>query len=371
MTLKITIVCQRDSHFKATRLLRVAFLNAGYDVKDFLYDDLKSDDYQCHIFCSDVVLLSCGGRAINNVIGKIERYYQKKNKRPVVVTNFPGIVVESQIEAFITRLRSDLVLLNSKKDVRIHKKICKAFDRPYNGFLLGAAWYNISNENYLPVVCNKATVFYEQDQVPYRFADRIIIANVILKLSKENPNRTFYIKNRGELLTDDSIFSILLKLTSKVPGNILLFEGPVEDALLCSDSCITVSSSVALEALLYGQKVFLLKIGDTQKNHLEFFKGSGLLVNPLEIDIDKEVRARPSWIDSNLTAPHFKLNDFLVHLVGLCNTMPRDLILLNFSKRATMLKLAIIFPSIFITDFFLIKRKLNLAFKIIHGEKDV
>jgi hypothetical protein len=369
--LKITIIYQRDSHFKATRLLRVVFLSVGYNVEDFSYEELTSYDYQYYVFYSDVVLLSCGGRAINAVINKIESHYGEKGARPIIVTNFPGIVVESQLEAFITRLRSDVVLLNSRKDEKSYKKICKAFNRTYNGFLIGAVWYNISNEKNPASQNSNATVFYEQEQVPHRLVDRVTIAKSILKLSRENPNRIFYIKNRGKLLTNNSIFSILLNVTPVVPDNVLLFEGPVEDALICSDSCITVSSSVALEALLYGQKVFLLKIGNIKNNHLEFFKGSGLLIDPFAMDIEKKVSAKSSWIKSNLTDPNAKLNNFLTHLSALSNIMPKNVVLLHFSKRVTMLKLAANFPGIFITNFSLIRKKLNSAFNIIHGGKDV
>ena len=65
---------------------------------------------------------------------KLEHYC--KNKRYHTISCFPGIVLTSQIEAFISKSNSHYLLINSPKDIKTYKKICKIIGVPFNGILL-------------------------------------------------------------------------------------------------------------------------------------------------------------------------------------------------------------------------------------------
>jgi len=349
----------------------VAFLRNGHQVEEHSYNDLTTDIYTESLLSSEIVLLSCGGRAINKVINIIESHFNSEGRRPIIITNFPGIVVESQLEAFITRLRSDFVLLNSKKDERIYRKICKVFNIKFNGFVIGALWYTVAESEAKKTNNNLATVFYEQEFVPNKLSDRVVVAEVILKLAQQSPNRTFYIKNRGEELVESSIFSILKGLVEELPPNIAIFHGNVEEALLRSDSCITVSSSVALEAMLFGHNVFLLKVGDGKENHLDFFKGSELLVPPSFLNIDSVSKADKRWLEDNVANPNDYIKPFLLTLYASKRLMSQPVVTIGIRRKLTSLKIFYSFPFTFLSDYFRVSKKVNSAFNIIQGEKDV
>lgn len=348
----------------------MAFLRNGHQVEEYSYEDLILEHDSKSFLSSEIVLLSCGGKAINAIIDIIKKHHDDVGKRPIIITNFPGIVVESQLEAFITRLRSDFVLLNSRKDEKIYRKICKIFGTEFNGFMIGALWHTTCFEK-SQKKDRAATIFYEQEQVPKEYSDRVVVAQTLLKLAEQSPSRFFYIKNRGNELVGTSIFSILQSLVIKLPDNIGIFNGDVEEALLSSDRCITVSSSVALEAILCEQHVILLNVGDLKDNHLEFFKSSGLLVAPSDLSSTTTKKANPQWLFENVSNPNKYIDTFMsvLHDSTKCMTQPVGEI---FSKRLYIrAALLLNFPLTYLSNFFWIDKKVNSALNVIQGERHV
>jgi len=348
----------------------VAFLRNGHQVEEYSYEDLMLENGSKSFLSSEVVLLSCGGKAINAIIDVIKKYHKNVGKRPVIITNFPGIVVESQLEAFITRLRSDFVLLNSRKDEKIYRKVCKVFGIEFNGFMIGALWHTTCLEKNLKKN-RAATIFYEQEQVPKEYSDRVVVAQTLLKLAEQNPNRFFYIKNRGNELVDTSIFSILQSLVIKLPDNIGIFNGDVEEALLASDRCITVSSSVALEALLCEQHVILINVGDLKDNHLEFFKSSGLLVAPSDLNSATTKKANHQWLFENVSNPNKYIDTFMSVLHDSTKHMTQPVSEIVVQRLYIRAGLLLSFPFTYLSNFFWIDKKVNSALNVIQGERYV
>ncbi|NYT79819.1 hypothetical protein H0A71_22900 [Alcaligenaceae bacterium] len=59
---------------------------------------------------ADMVVLSCGGKDINEILSLL----RDRNCKALTVALFPGIVVPEQLDAFVSRVRCSITLLNCK-----------------------------------------------------------------------------------------------------------------------------------------------------------------------------------------------------------------------------------------------------------------
>src|SRR5690606_3577751 len=109
-----------------------------------------------------------------------------------------------QLDAFVTRLGCDRVLLNSPADLARYRMLCAVLRVPCNGELYGAAWFEGAarageGAGPLPMTAHAArggpaSVFFEQAGVPHRPEDMADLARKLLDLARRNPERHFYIK---------------------------------------------------------------------------------------------------------------------------------------------------------------------------------
>lgn len=78
----------------------------------------------------EFIFCSTGGKDLHEIVNTV------RTKDTIIISCFPGIVLTSQIEAFISKSNSHYLLINSPKDIKTYKKICKIIGVPFNGILL-------------------------------------------------------------------------------------------------------------------------------------------------------------------------------------------------------------------------------------------
>ncbi|WP_041681756.1 DUF6716 putative glycosyltransferase [Cupriavidus sp. DF5525] len=255
---------------------------------------------------SDLVVLSCGGRDINSILARLRALPQ----RPATASLFPGIVVRSQFDAFLTRARCDHVLLNSPADARRYRRICRALGLEFNGIVYGASWFDSEADEKVATAAEvtAGTVFFEQIDVPRLGYDRQKLADMLIRLALRNPSRNFYVKTRTEKATREhnkrlpASLSCLLGETG-YPANLRVCSDEVQEFVSKTDSCVTVSSSAAIEWLLAGQKVFLVSEFASRKHYSNFFAGSRLFRKLESLDPTELSRASRRWLADNVRYP--------------------------------------------------------------------
>lgn len=62
---------------------------------------------------------STGGKDLHEIVNTV------RTKDTIIISCFPGIVLTSQIEAFISKSNSHYLLINSPKDIKTYKKFVK------------------------------------------------------------------------------------------------------------------------------------------------------------------------------------------------------------------------------------------------------
>lgn len=319
MPINVAVLYRRYAHEKATRLLAGTLARDGRAVVSrhclSMLDEPGGAGRLAHALQdADVAILSCGGRDINAVL----RCFPPGARRPYVVSLFPGIVLRRQLDAFVTRLGCDRVLLNSPADMARYRMLCAVLRVPCNGELYGAAWFEggscPDDGAALPMMAQAArggpaSVFFEQAGVPHRPEDMADLARKLLDLARRNPERHFYIKIRasepawpGARTTPQRSISDFMG-KSAMPPNVSITDAPVSTLLGLADSCLTVSSSAAIEALLRGRHVYIVADYPARQNHLAFFRKSGLLTHVAHVDFASPPVVRGAWMGRHVVDP--------------------------------------------------------------------
>ncbi|SAI74838.1 Uncharacterised protein [Bordetella ansorpii] len=310
----IAVVHRHYAHEKAARLLARSLADEGgrqvswHGLSD--YDD-DVEGLRSALGRAAIVVLSCGGRDINRIL----HLFPESQPRPFFVSLFPGIVLRSQLDAFITRLRCDLVLLNSRADLESYGRICDLLRVPFNGILYGAGWFEaaaVDRATEAPL-----TVFFEQIDVPHRKPQRRALADGLARLALRHPERQFLIKARDPVAgtgrrsrgvdghIDDRV-SDFVACQRRLP-NLHISQAPVSQLLSDADSCVTISSSAAIEALLMGRRTYLLADYPARQNYGGFFQGSGLLVRLADLDPGRQPAPIKEWLHANVMDPRTTL----------------------------------------------------------------
>ena len=174
-------------------------------------------------------------------------------------------------------------------------------------------------------------VFAAQAKVPADRADRLRIAQLLVRAAEADPSRRVVVKLRaaeGEHQThaEQDGYPELLAALGPLPANLVTSTAPMRDALSAAEGLVTVSSTAAIEAIARGIPVIAL---DT-------FGVSARLINETLADADllgseDDVVARrfrhpdPEWLEENyFHAPHS--DDWMPHLEDLLETRSRGLL---------------------------------------------
>lgn len=302
-------------------------------------------------FNTDIAFVGSGGKGLNS--------YLSHHSKTIVVSLFPGIVVEEQIEAFISRLKCDLVLVNSKKDAERLKKICAIFKVPYNGLLLGANWYSKIEELDVKIVEKKYIVFFEQIDVPKSKKNRMDLITQLIKLTKDNPDRNFFIKSREEYIFNE-LSLLSLSKNFLFPKNLKFTDMDTNILIHHMDVGISISSSTAIEAVLANKYFILLEDYGYNNTYLDFFKKSNLILKFKNIDFKNLPVVNNEWKEENITNPYEKIDNLKKTLNSLKKR--KIFIKINF---IIWIKLFISYPKKFLRHPKLTYKRINNAIKLI------
>ena len=256
--------------------------------------------------------------------------------RPVVVTGLPGISIPATRKAVVYRLQCDLFVVHSRREVREFGALSARTGYAHHYALATLPFARGAEVGAGRVAGGRARagtdlVFAAQAKVPADRADRLRIAQLLVRAAEADPSRRVVVKLRaaeGEHQThaEQDGYPELLAALGPLPANLVTSTAPMRDALSAAEGLVTVSSTAAIEAIARGIPVIAL---DT-------FGVSARLINETLADADllgseDDVVARrfrhpdPEWLEENyFHAPHS--DDWMPHLEDLLETRSRGLL---------------------------------------------
>lgn len=313
------VVYRTFAHEKATRLLAQALTGAGYEVEAVsLYGVEEATQVANALVGAQLLVLSCGGKDINQIMDVLHG----RGSCAVTLALFPGIVVPDQLEAFVSRVRCTLTLLNDERDARLYRRVCKALGLPDNGVVYGASWWEGAGRREAAqsvAALRRAVVFFEQADVPGGADERHRLAELLIALAERFPARTFFVKSRhaGHENLDGGReclpLAALLRSKTAMP-NMQITDLDVAALLEMCDACMTVSSSAAVEGLLAGKRVYILADFASRRNYTSYFRHSGLITRARRIDFNRGGRPRPAWRRARVRNPETTLASLLCRI---------------------------------------------------------
>nr|WP_319486588.1 DUF6716 putative glycosyltransferase [uncultured Cohaesibacter sp.] len=266
----------------------------------------------------DVFVMSLDGASFRRFFYRLQ---DGKGARPLIVAVYPGLVLRYAFDGLSSRAAADLLWLNSKKDLIAYQSMCSSF---------GVDGQNARDFGLVPLLQapyvedpraprQKAMVFFEQAVIPRSLEDRRYLIEQLIALAEKYPDHELLLKPRTKpedftLHRTRAHFEALLKERQKqgyvLPGNLkVTYEGPKKLLSECA-VCLTISSTVAIEALYMGiPTVIVGDFGSHDDSGLPFFFGSDIIRTFSDIDPDDVPDVNVEWLLHVATDPRKLLDD--------------------------------------------------------------
>ncbi|MFI6487440.1 DUF6716 putative glycosyltransferase [Streptomyces sp. NPDC050564] len=249
----------------------------------------------------DVLVLALVGGAVQAMLHGLAHAWQAREKRPVVVTGYVGVVYEKLADGLLLRHGADLVLANSRQDADRFRAVYEGVGADASSvtevalpFLGGNAYPAGGHDPY-------TVVFAAQPSVPESRKDRTYLLNRLIQHARLHPDREVLLKLRskpGEHTTHIEELPYQ-KLVQKAdpPANFRLVYGHMGEVLDRTDLLVTISSTAALESLHRRVPTVVLSdlgVREALGNH--HFVGSGCLASWDQLDAGHRPSPDAAWV---------------------------------------------------------------------------
>ena len=298
------------------RQLRAALAGSAFGVSDATVLELHQLEQHLAGRRPDVMLLAMRGplvRVVTPIVGRIP-------DRPVLVSGFPGLTIPAEPKAIIYREQVDLIVLQSRREVREFRANAEALGIPVGlglatlPFLTEAARADVPGPGFDESSALERTdlVFAAQAKVPATREDRVRLLGWLVDAARRRPSRRVVVKvraRRGEAQTHAEAhdFAELLddpavreELGGSLPPNLVVEDGPMAEHLQRAAVLVTVSSTAVLEAVAAGVPAVVIdEFGVSPKLINTVFEGSGLFGGAEAVAGWDARHPSAEWLDDN------------------------------------------------------------------------
>ncbi|MFJ6837440.1 DUF6716 putative glycosyltransferase [Streptomyces sp. NPDC091209] len=251
---------------------------------------------------ADVVVLATVGGTTLALTHGLGIAWEGRERRPVTVTGYVGVVYEKMVDGLMTRAGTDLVLANSAYDAdRFRSAFASVGVDPDS--VVECALPFLGGEPYVPSTERPFTLtFAVQPSVPKGRESRLKLLERAAAHARRHPDRLVLMKLRslpGEHTThvEADPYQLLIEKTAEpVPANLRLVYGNMGEVLDHTDLLVTVSSTAALESMHRGIPTAILTdfgVREAHGNH--YFVHSGCLASWDDLDAGALPRVDPAW----------------------------------------------------------------------------
>ncbi|MFD5570203.1 DUF6716 putative glycosyltransferase [Streptomyces cadmiisoli] len=256
----------------------------------------------------DVLVLSLVGGGVQAMLHGLAHVWEGREKRPVVVTGYVGVVYEKLADGLLLRHGADLVLANSRQDAERFRAVFDGVGADSSAVtevalpFLGGAKYtggpdtSAQDRPY-------TVVFAAQPSVPDSRKDRTYLLDRLVQHARLHPEREVLLKLRskpGEHTThiEELPYQKLAQRHGELPPNFQLVYGNMGEVLDRTDLLVTVSSTAALESLHRRiPTVVLTDLGVREVLGNHHFVGSGCLASWDRLDAGHRPEPDAGWVD--------------------------------------------------------------------------
>ncbi|QIW15217.1 hypothetical protein A4G20_02095 [Pasteurellaceae bacterium RH1A] len=279
------------------------------------YHTLNRENYKRY----DIIILSVGNMAFQKIVESYYRYFSPlDHDRPLILSIFPGVIF-GHTDSILARLKSDLILANSKADLDRINKLSTIYNTNTTSFNYGLI--NINEQlrmAYSKKIENgiKNIVFIDQVKYPESKNERVFILSKIIYLAINNPDKKFFIKTRLAGNKETTIHldkypykELYYELIGETPhlkevNNFFFTDESLETLFPKIDLCMSISSTVLLEALYYGIPSLVIgNIGVKEKYAMHHFIDSGI-IHPMDNILKNPLsNLNQDWFEDNIDFP--------------------------------------------------------------------
>lgn len=248
----------------------------------------------------DIVVLALVGGGVQAMLHGLKRVWEGREKRPVVVTGYVGVVYEKLADGLLLRHGADLVLANSRQDAERFRAVYEGVGADASSVtevalpFLGGDVYEGEHDPY-------RVVFAVQPSVPDSRKDRNYLLNRLIQHARLHPEREVLLKLRskpGEHTThiEEQPYQKLIQKLDP-PANFRLVYGNMGEVLDRTDLLVTISSTAALESLHRRiPTVVLTDLGVREVLGNHHFVGSGCLASWDQLDAGYRPAPDAEWV---------------------------------------------------------------------------
>ncbi len=210
---------------------------------------------------AEVVVLACVGGTIQSLLHGLARAWRGRDRRPIVVTGYVGVVYERLVDGLLLRAGADVVLANSANDARRFRAVLEAVGVDADAVVQTALPF-LGGAPHDPTAAGSerpfTVTFVAQPSVPPSRDERRYALAQAVEHARTHPDRQVIVKLRGRIGEQTThverhhyadLLGPDLLGTDAPPANLELAYGQMADVLDRTDLCVTVSSTAALEAM--------------------------------------------------------------------------------------------------------------------------
>ncbi|MEV6197461.1 DUF6716 putative glycosyltransferase [Streptomyces sp. NPDC051920] len=267
--------------------------------RDVTVAELVDDE---ELAAADLLVLATAGGTTLALTHGLGLAWEGRERRPVTVTGYVGVVYEKMVDGLLTRAGTDLVLANSAYDAdRFRETFASVGVDP--GSVVECALPFLGGQPYAPSAERPFTLtFAVQPSVPKGRVSRLRLLERAAAHARRHPDRLVLMKLRslpGEHTTHveaDPYQLLIERMTEPAPDNLRLVYGNMGEVLDRTDLLVTVSSTAALESMHRGIPTAILSdfgIREAHGNH--YFVHSGCLASWDDLDAGAAPRVDPDW----------------------------------------------------------------------------
>lgn len=304
--IEIKIRTTVSNQLSQTQLNKI-FHDQSYSYSSFFLNNYKDIDFNHY----DIIILSVSNTFISSFF---EFFFSSEtiNRKQIVTLSLFAGVIFGEINSITSRINSDILLLNNYSDYILSKKIKQHWK--LNTKLIHYGFpviqrYTKNNDD------NQNIYFFEQVKIPETYSDRVYLLKKLIEYAKKNPETNIYIKPRvsiKEKTVHENKYplEILLKKNfdkKTLPNNLLFSYESVADCFKNAKLVITISSTVAFEAIYNKIPVAIISdYGLRNEFANQEFLESGCLMTFEELN-HKVPSVNKKWYDEMVAFPENRI----------------------------------------------------------------
>ncbi|MDV2968898.1 DUF6716 putative glycosyltransferase [Nitratireductor aquimarinus] len=263
------------------------------------------------IFNFDIVVVLLLGKEMAEFNIEIRESFTRLSpqRRPIVISGFPGTLYGEYIEHSLPRLGVDYLLTTSTRELKAIRSGLEAAGYDSSSLFLYEQFgpENSTRATSCDTVVDVVT-FAVQNVVPLDRERRLYTAVRLLEYAEHFPDRQVVVKVRqtpgektrhADRFPFPTLFADIAR-SRKIPPNLVVSADPMDDILTATQLLLTYSSTAAFEALAHGVKVAIISdlgIAEGLGNHI--FIGSGLLKSFDSLLSDEICSPSLDWLRDN------------------------------------------------------------------------